>query len=82
MKLSRSTDIIRQNNQDYINIDTKNRLIAQLIYSSAEDIYDFNIPFGNYVDPEKAKEMKGTYWIRATISDNKKYNEDVQIVVL
>ena len=82
MELNRSTDIIRQNNQDYININTKNRLISQLISSSAEDIYDFNIPFGSDVDPEKAEEMRGTYWIRATISDNNKYNEDVQIVVL
>ena len=80
--INKSTDIIRQGNKDYINVNSSNRLISRLSGSSAENIYAFNIPFGSAVDKETANNMQGTYWLRVPSSDNIKYNEDVTIAVL
>ncbi|MBQ7797685.1 MAG: hypothetical protein IJ458_04525 [Clostridia bacterium] len=82
MTINKNVDIIREDNKDYLNVNSKNRLIAQLICSSAEAIYDFHIPFGQSVDKKTVEEMKGTYWVRVPNSDNFKYNEDVTIAVL
>lgn len=80
--LNRNTDIIRDGNKDYVNINSNNRLIKALLGTSAEDIYDFTISFGSKVDSATKKEMKGTYWLRTPKSDNVKYQDDVQIAVL
>lgn len=80
--LNRNTDIIRDGDKDYVNINTKNRLIKALLGTSAEDIYEFNILFGSKVDSATQKEMSGTYLLRTPQSDNKKYQDDVQIAVL
>ena len=81
--LNKNTDIIRDGDKDYVNVNSNNRLIAQLVSTSAETVYGFNIPFGSKVDTETKKEMNGTYWLRAPKSDNIEYDEeDVQIVTL
>ena len=80
--MDRNVDIIRQNNIDYANLNSRKSLIAKLISSSAEDTYEFHIPFGSSVDKATSKKMKGTYWVRVPKSDNNKYNEDIEIAVL
>ena len=66
MKINKQTDIIRANGTDYINVDSQNRLIAQLVRSSAENVYGFNARFGRIVDQDTRKEMKNTYWVAST----------------
>ena len=80
MKINRQTDIIRTNCSDYINVDSKNRLIAQLIRSSAENVYGFNARFGKMVDQDTRKEMRNTYWISS--SKITEIDESVEVAVL
>ena len=82
MTMNRNIDVIREDNKDYLNVDSKNRLIVNMLNSSAEHVYAFNIPFGKRVDKKTAESMKGTYWLRVPNSDNLKYGEDVTIAVL
>lgn len=82
MTINKNIDIIRQGNKDYVNVNSKNRLIAKLIATSAEQVYAFPIPFRASVDNQTAEEMKDTYWLRVTQSDNVQYGENVNVVVL
>ena len=82
MTINRNIDIIRTNKRDYLNVNSKNRLIAKLASSSAEHVYAFHIPFGQSVDKKTAERMKGTYWVRVPNSDNVKYNEDITVAEL
>lgn len=81
MKLNRTTHIIRQNDRNYLNATSDDRLISQLIKSSAEKVYAFNIPFGSMVDNETVEEMQGTYWIRVPNADNITTNDEKFSVV-
>lgn len=80
MELNRNTDVIRRNNTDYVNLQTGNSLIKEMIARNAEDAYAFGIVFGKHVDANVAKEMEGTYWISNGLPTE--YEEDVQIAVL
>ena len=77
--LNNKTDIIRENNRDFVNVTSENRIIKKLVASSAENIYGFGILFGQIFDKAKVEEMKNTYWIRVPNSDNKVYGEDVNL---
>ena len=79
MSINRQTDVIRTDNRDYVNINSNNRFIKQLISSIHEDIYSFGIAFKS-ASKETAEEMKGTYWMNVSSSNH--YDEDVQIVEL
>ena len=80
--LNRTTDIIRSNNRDYVNINSKSSLIKRMITACADDIYSFGIRFGSKVDAETAKEMQGTYWANVQTVDATVYGEDIQNTVL
>ena len=84
MGINRKVDIIRDNqaNKDYLNVNSKNRIIARLVGASAENIYGFSRNFRNRVDNNTQKEMEGTYWIGVSSYDNSFYGENVQIAVL
>ena len=82
MTINKNVDIIRQGNRDYVNINSQNRLIAQMLSASADSIYAFSIPFGRAVDKNTVEEMKDTYWICVAESNRAKYTDDVQIVTL
>lgn len=84
MEINKQVDIIRDNanNKDYLNINSKNRLIAQLVSASAENVYGFNCHFRGRVDNDTQKEMQGTYWLGVTPYDAKTYGENVEIAVL
>ena len=76
------TDIIRENNIDYVNINSENRLIKKLVGNSAENIYGFGILFGRSVDKAKVEEMKNTYWLRVAALDNTKYDDSVNLAII
>lgn len=80
--MNKTVDIIRQNNKDYANLNSPKGLIAQLIASSAEDCYEFHIPFGSIVDKQTTRDMEGTYWVRVPQSDNTKYSKDIEIAII
>ncbi|MFQ6724470.1 MAG: hypothetical protein ACLRFE_03995 [Clostridia bacterium] len=82
MIINKNVDIIRQDNKDYVNITSNNRLISKLIDTTAENIYAFHIPFGQSVDKKTVEAMKGTYWLRAPKSDNVEYSDEVEIAIL
>ena len=81
MKVSKNTDIIREDNKDYINVRSNKRLIQQMLATSAEDIYSFGVLFGGKADKKTVENMQGTYWTRVTLSDGCKYNEDVEVAI-
>ena len=81
MKVSKNTDIIREDDKDYVNVRSANGLLQQMIASTAEDIYSFGILFGAKADKKTVEDMKGTYWTRVTMSDGKKYAEDVEVAI-
>ena len=80
--LNKQTDIIRENNRDFINVTSTNRLIKKMVGTSAENIYGFGILFGQLFDKHKVEEMSGTYWLRVPASDNTVYGEDVNLVTI
>ena len=77
--LNKKTDIIRNNNRDYLNVTSENSLIKKLVATSAENAYGFNVLFGQFFDQGKVEEMKGTYWLRVPNSDDTIYNDDVNL---
>lgn len=80
--LNRETDIIRENDRDFINVSSQNRLIKKMIGTSAENVYGFGVLFGQLFDKHKVEEMNGTYWLRVPNSDNTVYGEDVNLVTI
>ncbi len=82
MTITKKTDIIRQNERDYLNINSENRLIAKMLGTSAEESHSFNSMFASNFDKDTVKEMEGTYWLRVTASDGRTYSDDVTIATL
>ena len=81
IKLSQQTDVIRQNNSDYLRANSQNSLIKQMVSTIAEDhIYSFPVLFGAIADKNTCDEMKDTYWIPAGRSEAREYDEEVEIV--
>ena len=78
MSINRETDVIRSNNNDYVNINSDNRFIKHLVDSIVENIYSFDIAFR--ADDKTSEAMKGTYWMNVSSSNN--YPEDVSVVEL
>lgn len=82
MELNNNTDIINSYGQQFANVNTKNRLIRQMVREVADEIRSFNLIFGSAVDKSVAQKMEGTYWTCITSADKVEYGEDVQIVTL
>ena len=82
MKISRNTDIIRQGSRNFVNVNSKNRLIARLVSATAENVYAFRVPFGGFVDQETQEQMSNTYWVGVQHIPNSEIDETVQIVEL
>lgn len=82
MKMKRTTDIIRHEERNYVNVNTENRLIAKMLGSSAEQVYGFRLQFGRLVDEETNKEMQGTYWLHVPNADEITVDDGVAIVEL
>ena len=80
--LNKDTDIIRVHNSDYANINTKNRLIQQLIAMSAEDAISFRLISSLIGKNEQAEQMENTYWARVPASDNNEYGKDVKMEII
>ena len=80
IKLSQQTDVIRQNNKDYLRANSQNSFIKQRVGSIAGNIYSFPVLFGATADKDTCDEMKDTYWIPAGHSDECEYDDEIEIV--
>ncbi len=80
MELNKNTDIIRTNSTDYVNVNSNNRLIREMVETIAEDARSFKMLFGSRSDAKTVDEMTGTYWISSGSANTHEFGDDVQIV--